>query len=134
VKRKFVEYIPECLAKDTLYISLSYATAVHLCCCGCGNEVVTPLAPSGWTLKFNGTVSLSPSIGNWSFPCQSHYWITRDKIVWARRWSSQQIADSRTAEPVANGTKRRSFVTPRHIGELILERLRRAAVVLKQII
>lgn len=31
-----------------------------------------------WTLIFDGdTVSLDPSIGNWSFHCQSHYLIVR---------------------------------------------------------
>ena len=99
---EFVEYIPERLARDTLYISVAYATAVHLCCCGCGNEVVTPFARSGWTLIFDGTISLTPSIGNWSFPCQSHYWIKNDRVVWSRRWSATEIATCRAAEQDAN--------------------------------
>lgn len=66
---EFVEFIPERLAPEVLYISKRYSTASHLCCCGCGLEVVTPLNPAKWRLiENNGTVSLHPSIGNWSFP------------------------------------------------------------------
>jgi hypothetical protein len=93
---EFVEYVPRELQEGTLYISTTYATAVHRCCCGCGSKITTPLAPSEWSLTFDGeTVSLSPSIGNWSFPCQSHYWIRRNEIVWAGRMSAQQIAEVR---------------------------------------
>ena len=53
-------------------MSIPYATAVHLCACGCGNKVVTPFSPAEWQLTYDGdTVSLSPSIGNWQFPCKS---------------------------------------------------------------
>ena len=51
---------------------------------GCGGRVVTPLSPDDWRLTYDGdTVSLWPSIGNWAFACQSHYWIRSDQIVWA---------------------------------------------------
>jgi len=89
---EFVEYIPEKLEERTVYVSVEFATAVHRCCCGCGAEAVTPLSPIDWRLIFDGTsVSLEPSIGNWSFPCQSHYWIRHDRAVWARRWSRSEI-------------------------------------------
>ncbi len=62
---------------------MEYTVASHLCVCGCGREVVTPIRPSEWNLTFDGeTISLHPSIGNWDFPCQSHYWIKRNKIIW----------------------------------------------------
>ncbi|HPY81637.1 MAG TPA: DUF6527 family protein, partial [Bacteroidales bacterium] len=38
----------------------------------------------------------SPSIGNWSFNCQSHYWIKRNKIVYAREWDKEEIQFGRT--------------------------------------
>ena len=61
---EFVEFIPDELKELTLYISVTYCTAVHKCCCGCGREVVTPLSPTGWHLIFDGkTVSLYPSVG-----------------------------------------------------------------------
>jgi len=96
MQHKFVEFIPDVLEPGTLYISVIYCTAIHLCVCGCGNEVVTPLSPTDWEINFNGrTVSLSPSIGNWSFPCQSHYFIKHNKIKYARKWDSDEISDNR---------------------------------------
>src|SRR4051812_15718864 len=99
LRHEFVEYIPDDIAEGTIYISRTYGTAVHKCVCGCGREVVTPLSPTGWCLKGNGkTVSLYPSIGSWSLPCQSHYFITNNKVVWAPRWSKEQIEDGRAGE------------------------------------
>jgi hypothetical protein len=81
VQHQFVEFIPEAIDEGILYVSIPYATAVHKCVCGCGNEVVTPLSPKDWQLTFNGkAVSLSPSIGNWNFACRSHYWIKNNHI------------------------------------------------------
>jgi hypothetical protein len=99
---QFVEYIPENLQQDILYISMSYATAAHLCCCGCGKEVVTPFSPTDWTLAFDGeTVSLDPSVGNWSFPCRSHYWIRRNRVAWAGGMSLQAIEAWRVHDRIA---------------------------------
>jgi Family of unknown function (DUF6527) len=96
---EFVEYIPEQLKERTLYISRTYATAMHKCCCGCGREVVTPLSPTGWQLTFDGkSVSLHPSIGSWSLPCQSHYFIKKSRVVWAPQWTPEQIARGRARE------------------------------------
>lgn len=92
LRHKFVEFIPELLEGGVLYISIEYSTAVHKCVCGCGNEVVTPFSPKDWELRFDGkTVSLNPSIGNWGFECRSHYFIIRNKIRMARRWSKREI-------------------------------------------
>jgi hypothetical protein len=96
---EFAENIPDNLKEGVLYISTKYATAIHKCCCGCGNEVVTPLSPVAWALAFDGeTVSLEPSIGNWNFPCQSHYWITRNKVTSAFPWSDKKIVAGRMKE------------------------------------
>ena len=93
---EFVEYVPGRLAEGVLYVSIAYRTAVHLCACGCGNKVATPISPADWKLQYDGdTVSLTPSIGNWGFPCRSHYWIDRDRIRWAGAWTSNQIAAGR---------------------------------------
>ncbi|WP_189340201.1 DUF6527 family protein [Mesorhizobium sp. M4B.F.Ca.ET.049.02.1.2] len=76
-----------------IYISRRYSTASHLCCCGCGREVVTPLNPAKWRLvEKDGKVSLIPSVGNWSFPCQSHYWISGNRVSWAPGMAPEVIA------------------------------------------
>ncbi len=96
VRHKFVDVVPDQLERETLYVSIPFATAAHLCLCGCGHEVVTPLSPTDWRLIFDGaTVSLEPSIGNWSYPCQSHYWIRRGRVRWAPQWSAQEIERER---------------------------------------
>lgn len=102
IKHEFVDAIPEKLAERTLYVCIDYATAVHKCCCGCGEEVVTPFSPTDWKITFDGvSVSLMPSIGNWSFACQSHYWIVNDSIRWAGSWSPDQIAAGRRRDQLA---------------------------------
>lgn len=96
LKHEYVEFIPSRLEQGRLYISREYRTATHLCCCGCGLEVVTPLNPAKWQLTDHGvSVSLRPSIGNWSFPCQSHYWIQRGRVRWAKSMSHFEIAQVR---------------------------------------
>ena len=96
LQHRFVEYIPERLEDGVLYISIEYMTVTHLCCCGCGQEVSTTLSPTDWRLIFDGkTVSLEPSIGSWSLPCQSHYFITRNRVVWAKKWSAAEIEAGR---------------------------------------
>lgn len=89
---EFTEYIPDDLANDTIYISIEHRTIIHLCACGCEMEVVTPLSPTDWRMTYDGeSISLYPSIGNWSFPCRSHYWIKNSQIVWAERWSENEV-------------------------------------------
>lgn len=93
---EFVEFIPDELKDKTVYVSIRFATATHKCCCGCGHKVVTPLRPTDWKLIFDGkTVSLDPSIGNWSFPCRSHYWIRNNKVRWAEEWSDKDVRAGR---------------------------------------
>ena len=78
-----VKYIPEKMEEGKLYISMEFATASHLCACGCGEKVVTPISPDFWQLYFNGKeITLTPSIGNYEFPCQSHYFIRHNKVEW----------------------------------------------------
>lgn len=107
LNHRFVEYIPKDLEEGILYISIRFGTAVHKCACGCGNKTVTPLSPTDWELKYNGeSVSLNPSIGNWSFPCQSHYWIINDEIRWADKWSKEKIQANRVRQQI---NKKRYF-------------------------
>ena len=98
-EHQFVTSAPRELSPGVLYVSLAYCTMLHLCACGCGRKVVTPLSPNDWSMTFNGkTVSIYPSIGSWSLPCQSHYFIRYGKVVWARQWSYEQIKKNRKAD------------------------------------
>ena len=93
ISPEFVESAPTELRDGVIYISARFSTALHKCCCGCGREVITPLNSAGWSYTRQGeTVSFAPSIGNWSFPCKSHYLIIRNRVVWAGVMSERQIA------------------------------------------
>lgn len=98
LEHRFVEFIPKELEDNVLYISTRFRTVIHKCACGCGTKTVTPLSPTDWKLTFNGKyVTLSPSIGNWNFPCQSHYWIRENNIEWAPQWDEEMINMGREA-------------------------------------
>jgi hypothetical protein len=99
IEHRFVQYIPEQLEPGVLYISMEFATAAHSCCCGCGQQVVTPFTPTDWKLAYDGeTISLWPSIGNWSFPCRSHYIIRSNQVIKALPWKEEQIKEGRKDE------------------------------------
>jgi hypothetical protein len=95
-EHQFQATFPDELGAGLLYISTEYDTTAHLCACGCGNVVVLPLDPTGWQFTYDGrAVTLSPSVGNWSFPCQSHYLIIDGDVVWSTRWTPKQIQAGR---------------------------------------
>ena len=107
---EFVDEIPHDLDPGTLYVCCRYRAVKHLCACGCGVVVNTPLHPTGWALICDGiSVSLWPSIGNWSERCQSHYWIRNNRIHWARRWSRSKIQ---------RGRRRRNLELDRYFGSI----------------
>lgn len=81
---------------------IPFATAAHKCCCGCGEQVNTPLTPTDWQLTFDGeSISLYASIGNWRLACESHYWIKRNTVEWAPRWSKKEIEAGRARDRLA---------------------------------
>lgn len=83
IKPKYVEFIPsqQEMEDNVIYISEHYHTASHLCLCGCRSLTVTPLTAVDWKLTKNGDkITLKPSIGNYSFSCQSHYTITDNEV------------------------------------------------------
>ncbi len=94
-----VRYMPKELKPCVLYVSEEFAIAIHLCACGCGSKIKTPLGPTEWSVKQTKSgPTLRPSVGNWQEACQSHYWITRGDIVWAEKWTPEQIAAGRRRE------------------------------------
>jgi hypothetical protein len=79
-----------------LYVSLEFGSVAHSCCCGCGEEVVTPLTPTDWNITYDGeTVTLHPSVGSWTLSCRSHYVIRRNRVIEAPGWSEAQVAAER---------------------------------------
>lgn len=111
LRPKFVRYIPEFLKEGILYISIPYATASHLCPCGCASKVVTPISRMDWTLTWNGeAVTLDPSVGNWSQPCRTHYWVREGAVVEAGPQTRFEIHFGRIADLRA---KRRAFSVPK---------------------
>lgn len=96
LEHRFVRNVPRELDPGVLYISMDYATAVHACCCGCGDRVVTPFTPTDWRMTFDGeSISLHPSVGNWNQKCRSHYVIQRNRVLEAGPWSSAQVEAER---------------------------------------
>lgn len=101
-EHRFVESAPQTLEQGVLYVSIRHKSVLHLCACGCGQEVVTPLAPHRWQMTFNGeTVSLEPSVGNSSLPCRSHYFITDNKVDWRRPMTDRGIEWARRRDAQA---------------------------------
>lgn len=78
---EFVEQFPQDPTERVLYVSIEFASTMHLCMCGCGERVISPLDPTDWALTFDGaTASLWPSIGNHSYACRSHYILARGRV------------------------------------------------------
>lgn len=84
-----VETMP--LKKDmeqyVLYVSKKYGLSIHLCLCGeCGEQTVLPFShiidgvDTGWIHEEDkeGKYTIRPSVGNFQFPCKSHYIITNN--------------------------------------------------------
>ena len=110
LEHRFCTHIPENLEPGVLYVSMEFATAAHSCCCGCGEEIVTPFTPTDWRMAFDGqNISLWPSIGNWTLPCRSHYVVRNGVVIEAPPWSEEQIAAERRRDRAA---KARFYGTP----------------------
>lgn len=135
---KFVEEMPGDLEAGWLYISIRYRTAAHLCACGCGTRVITPIKPAKWQLTYNGeVVSLSPSIDRSQSPCGSHYWICSSVAAWERPLKATEAARVRERDAKAvrayyesrAGTPRDEFpapsTPPRSRARSLWQRLRR---------
>ena len=96
LRHEFVEYIPEDVGEGVLYISIPFRTMIHKCMCGCGEEVVTPIGPTEWKFTYDGkTISLHPSVGNWSFRCRSHYWIDKSHVREAPPFTMEEVLEGR---------------------------------------
>ena len=102
VTPEFVDTFPAAMSPGVLYVSIAYRTTGHLCCCGCGSEVIAPLAPAQWSMTFDGeTVSMHPSIGNGALKCKSHYVIRHNQVLWRRKLTPEENADTRAKDRAA---------------------------------
>ena len=94
-----VDYMPTDLEPGVLYVSEKFGIAAHICACGCGAKIRTPLGPTEWAVKKTRYgPSLWPSVGNWQQRCQSHYFIRRGEVIWCEKWTPEQIASGRADE------------------------------------
>jgi hypothetical protein len=92
VVHRFVDRVPSPLEDGVVYVSISFGTVIHKCCCGCGDKVVTPLTPVDWAVVFDGqTISMYPSIGRHDAPCRSHYWIKNNRVIWSEKWTKAKV-------------------------------------------
>jgi len=108
-EHRFIKNAPDKLEEGILYVSLEFGTVLHKCPCGCGSEINTPLSPKDWKMLLDGeTISLYPSVGNWSYPCQSHYWIINNEIEWAPKWTKEKIKQEQKKEELTNGQNNNS--------------------------
>lgn len=105
LEHRFVRNVPRELEPGVMYVSMEYATAVHSCCCGCGERVVTPFTPTDWNMTFNGeSISLNPSVGNWNQKCRSHYVIRQGRVLEAGPWSNAQVEAERRRDKRAKAS------------------------------
>lgn len=94
-----VHYMPKELESGILYVSDEFGVAGHMCPCGCGNKIITPLGPTDWSLTVTkNKPTLYPSIGNWQIPCRSHYWIKNGLVKWSYPWTEKEILAGRQYE------------------------------------
>ena len=108
LEHEFVTQLPDELSEGVLYVSMEFGTAAHLCCCGCGKQVLTPLRPNRWRITFDGEgIWLCPSIGNWNFECRSHYFIEGNRVRWALGMTEDEVkrVRARSREGAALGAQ-----------------------------
>lgn len=117
LKPAYVESFPKVLEEGTLYISRTFSTACHLCCCGCGTKIVTPVRPTEYRLvDTDARVSLYPSVGNWNHPCQSHYVIRKGRVIEAGPMDRAKIEEGRAQDDAEKRAYYKPAKRPPHRG------------------
>lgn len=51
IRLERVRYMPKQLEPGVLYVSEEFGAAAHLCACGCGSKIRTPLGPTEWSIE-----------------------------------------------------------------------------------
>jgi hypothetical protein len=94
-----VHFMPKQLQLGVLYVSKEFSTAAHLCACGCGTKIRTPLGPTEWKITESPKgPTLWPSVGNWQQRCRSHYVIRYGEVLWAGQWTEAEVTAGRARE------------------------------------
>ena len=82
----FVDSLPKQggeMQEGRLYLSIKEMTASHLCACGCGRIVETPLGRDGWSLLLSeGNITIRPAIKSIVSGCGAKYNITNNLVQW----------------------------------------------------
>ena len=94
-----VQFMPKELQPGILYYAEEYGAAAHLCACGCGSKIRTPIDTVEWAIEEEEDgPSLWPSVGNWQKPCRSHYVIRNGRVIWCKTWTEREIQEGRQLE------------------------------------
>lgn len=105
-----VRRVPDILQGGILYVCFECNVVVHLCACGCSEKVVLQIAPDFWCVQYDGeTVSLFPSIGNYQYPCRSHYWIEQNRVKWVRDLPDREEKQIKRKKKKSGFVKRLKF-------------------------
>lgn len=94
IKHIIVEEMPsyEDMLQDVIYVyyyDIDHGVSIHKCMCGCGEQTVMPFIKKGlninsnkvWVLNFiNDKIDFEGSVGNYSYPCKSHYMIQKGQV------------------------------------------------------
>lgn len=98
---KKVDFMPSTFDEGVLYLSEEFGIAIHLCACGCGEKVKTPIGPTEWKVaQTKDGPTVYPSIGNWQQACRSHYFIRNGRVVWMPEWTESAVELGRKAEMI----------------------------------
>lgn len=112
---KNVDLMPDVFEPGIVYFSAEFEIAIHLCACGCGAKISTPIGAAEWSIHETTTgPTLYPSIGNWQLPCRSHYFIRSGEVVWAPRWSHGEVVAGREEEARRRSTHYESRISRRN--------------------
>ena len=104
LKHEFVEFIPDELEQGTVYVSIRFATASHLRL-RLWKQGRDAYPPDRLDVAFRRQDHLlEPLNRNWSFPCQSHYYIRKNALNGLRNG----LASRSSADGVMTATRNRT--------------------------
>jgi hypothetical protein len=91
---EFTETFPTPLQPGVLYVSATYSTAAHLCCCGCQQEVIAAVAgPVRIDLRRQSVIAaLDRQLGA-AMPLQLRH--PQRPVRWAQSYSDTEIKQNR---------------------------------------